>query len=699
MAVQTVRTETTLLVAPWLARKLGLASRELSGEVKRTTEKAVLVRAHAIARPSDTCLRCGRMIENPVSRLVGYGPWCSDELGIPRNFTEEQLDEVRARVAEVVFEGWLPRSGVTLTEGALPEPSAPEGEGVTTRLTVERDRLVARTPFGAKDVCKSIPGARWNEPVEKAWQWSVSETTAAEVIAKLSICAAAGTLDVADEFAALAAEAQAGVDKARAFKVDLDDDDLDPVPVIPLNPDAPPRWHHQVRAFWLARARRAFAFPVGMGGGKSRIAVDLLCDADARRVLILCPNNVVGVWPKQLRLYGDRTFDVHAPRKGTVAKKAQELARVLATHTDEHDPLVVILNYEAAWRTDLAAVLLGQVWDYVVLDESHRIKAPGGKASRFVQKLGRVAQHRLALSGTLMPHSPLDVYGQYRFLDPGIFGTSFVRFRSRYAVMGGYGGHEILSYQREAELSERLHSIAYEVTQDSLDAILGLEEPLHEVRTCTLSPPARKVYDEFHRNMVVAIKKGEVVATNALVKLLRLQQMTSGHVPVEEVNDEGALDRTVVEVDTAKRDALADLLEDVDPDEPVVVFCRFVHDLDAVEHVARKLGRTYRELSARRRDALTEDSTLAPDARVAAIQIQSGGEGVDFSRAHYCVLYSIGFSLAQYDQALKRTHRPGQRHRVTYYHLVAEGTVDEHVYAALQERRDVVEYVMGLARE
>jgi SNF2 family DNA or RNA helicase len=355
--------------------------------------------------------------------------------------------------------------------------------------------------------------------------------------------------------------------------------------------------------------------------------------------------------------------------------------------------LVVVVNYEAAWQATMAAVLLAQVWDRVILDESHRVKSPSGTASKFVAKLGRHAHRRLALTGTPMPHSPLDVFGQYRFLDPGIFGTSFVQFRSRYAVMGGFGGYEIKGWQHEEELAAKAYSIAYRIADEELDAILGLEEPVHQVVECELSASAKTLYYDLWRDFCADVGGGVVTAANALVRLLRVAQVTSGHLPV--VDDEGGV--VIEEVDTAKREALKDLLEDLPPDEPVVVFARFTPDLDAVEWVANELGRTYGELSGRRRDALADDATLAPGVTLAGVNMQSGGVGVDFSRAHFCVFYSVGFSLGDYDQALKRTHRPGQEHRVTYYHLVARATVDEYVYEALRERKDVVDFVLGLA--
>ena len=72
----------------------------------------------------------------------------------------------------------------------------------------------------------------------------------------------------------------------------------------------------------------------------------------------------------------------------------------------------------------------------------------------------------------------------------------------------------------------------------------------------------------------------------------------------------------------------------------------------------------------------------------------SGGLGIDLTRAKRAVYYSIGFSLGDYEQSLARVHTPGQAHPVTYYHLVAEGTVDRRVVNALTKRRDVVESIL-----
>lgn len=422
-----------------------------------------------------------------------------------------------------------------------------------------------------------------------------------------------------------------------------------------------------------------------MGTGKSKVVVDLIVNFGFTRTLIIAPKSVVNVWPNQFRTHAGRPVTVVALSTGSVAQRAKQAKEAYELAGVQNEPLVLVINYESAWRSAFAEFALSVEWDLVVLDESHRIKAPRGKASMFCAQLGTRAKHRLALTGTPMPHSPLDAFAQYRFLDPSVFGTSFVRFRNRYAVMGGYGGHEVVGFQNEDELNEKFYSRAYRVTKDVLD----LPPVVHTTRTCTLSATTRRLYNQLETNFWAEVESGEVTAANALTKLLRLQQVTCGFVRDDEGN--------TTQVGTEKRELLADVLEDIPADEPVVVFARFQNDLDTIREVAEAQGRRYGELSGRRND-LTANSTMPEDIDLLAVQIQAGGVGVDLTRARYVVYYSLGFSLGDYEQSLARSHRPGQERTVTYIHLLAEGTVDERVYTALKNRKEVVQDILERGR-
>jgi SNF2 family DNA or RNA helicase len=445
-------------------------------------------------------------------------------------------------------------------------------------------------------------------------------------------------------------------------------------------------WRHQREAVAFVqqlyrRGKRGAMIAAVMGTGKSAMTVYLCAEEGFQLILILCPLRVVQVWKPQFEMHSGVPFLVVAldDTFSNVKAKRDEAQRKINLAKARSVPVVVVINYDSAWRTPFAEWALKQKWDLVVADEVHRCKAPGGKASRYLARLGKAARCRLGLSGTPMPHSPLDVYGYFRFIDATIFGWSYNRFRQHFAVMGGYQNHQVVDYDNLDELNRKFYSVAYSCGKDVLD----LPPEMHVTLTCQLGAEARRAYRSLKRNLMAELDAGEVTVANALVKLLRLQQITGGYIRTDDGED--------VQIDSAKMNLLRDVLEDIDPQEPVIVFCRFHKDLEAVNRVADETGRRSLELSGRM-DELKQ--WQAGDAPVLAVQIDSGGVGVDLTRARYSIYYSLGFSLGSYEQSLARIHRPGQTRPVEYIHLLAQDTVDEQVMAALARRSDVVNSVL-----
>jgi SNF2 family DNA or RNA helicase len=416
-------------------------------------------------------------------------------------------------------------------------------------------------------------------------------------------------------------------------------------------------WRHQSEAAAWAAARHAAMLALDMGCGKTFTA--LLALGLARR----------GVEPLLLH-------------DGPNAKRADRLRQALALASGK--TLVVVTNYDSVWRGELGKVIEATQWSAFVLDESHRIKAPGGKASRWLARVATKQEHakRLCLTGTPMPHSPLDLYGQFRFLDPNVFGSSYTRMRARYAECDARFPSKVKKWRNQDELAAKLDAHSWRVTADE---VLDLPEAIHDTISVPLSPATLKFYRQLEKEMVAEIAAGTVTVSNALTKLLRLQQATGGYARTDE---QGCV---LIDGTPTKRQVLEDRLDDLPATEPVVVFCRFRSDLDDVQAAARQLGREYAEVSGERKDL---ERWQAGDATILGVQIASGGVGIDLSRAAYAFYYSLGFSLGDYEQSLARLRRPGQTRCVRYYHLVAPGTVDEQVYAALRERRSVIDAVL-----
>lgn len=451
-------------------------------------------------------------------------------------------------------------------------------------------------------------------------------------------------------------------------------------------------WTHQLRSFNFAYHREASYLALDMGTGKSKVAIDLAANWQSQATIIICPLSVGEAWIKQLSIHHPGPYIAETFMTGPVKQRATRMIEMLQLATHRRVPAFVIVNYDAVWRSPFGPVynknnritdkglILGMAWDLAILDEGHRIKTPSSRVSWFCRSLRNKAQRRLVLSGTPMPHSPLDIYAQMRFLNPDVFGTSFNLFRQEYAVLGGENNRMVFGFKHLDDLHAKFaaHSIRFMASD-----VLDLPAAIHQERTCKLCPAAMAAYRDLKKVAAALVEAGEITAANGAVKLLRLQQITGGNAAL----DSGEAHR----IDDSKQRLLQDVFEDLPLDEPIVVFARFTADLDRIAEACENTGRAYRELSGRVKE-LSEWQN--GNGNVLALQIQAGGVGIDLTRARYCIYYSVGYSLGDYEQSLKRTHRPGQTRTVFYYHLTAEGTVDQDVYAALEAKADVINAVL-----
>lgn len=562
------------------------------------------------------------------------------------------------------------------------------------------DRVYIQSPYSMKDTMASLPGGR-PKKVDGVWFWHYPATPGAAraIIETLG----EHRLDLDWQVQALADEARRE-DDAMKHKDALE---------LPEIPGRMPAWLHQKRAYHWALARRGSMLGMDMGTGKSRTAISLLDGWGSDSVILLCPRSVMGVWPKQFRLHSENDWDVIVPPgNATVAKRTAFIVREYAKTRMRKRRACIVVNYEASWREPMKSTLLKMLLidapgTDLILDESHRVKAPGGTASKTCGLFGQHAGHVLELTGTPMPHSPMDVYGQFRAMDPGIFGTNYSRFRLRYAVMGGWEGKVVVGYQNQEEFARKFGSACFVVKKS--EAGLDLPAVVHVDRTFELAARSRKAYTTLEHDFILGVEGGTVTTANALVKLLRLQQVTSGYVRDDDGVDQHIGDEKIAELD--------DVLQDIGEREPVVIFARFKHDIRKIAELCRGQGRrvgivdgehklptpgrgeTMAQALERSGYGLTEDSVMRDDIDVCVLQLQSGGVGIDLTRSALAIYYSLDFSLGNYDQTLARLDRPGQKRSVTYIHLIAQSTKDEVVYQALQERRDVVEATIAASRK
>ena len=401
-------------------------------------------------------------------------------------------------------------------------------------------------------------------------------------------------------------------------------------------------------------------------------------------MLIVAPLSILGVWETEFAQFAAFDYAL-AVLTGDSAKKADTLRHMNGTALQ-----VAVVNSESAWRMEQELSVWGP--DLIVCDEGHKIKTHNISASKAMHRLGAKAGYRLLLTGTLITNKAIDVFSPYKFLNPAIFGTSFYAFRSRYFDMVGYGNHTpVLKKSMEAELSARLHSIAYRAAKaDCLD----LPETTDIIRQVELEPAARKIYRSLVKENFAELASGEVTAPNVLTRLLRLSQLTGGFLG----NDENA---AVQQISSAKLSAMEDILESaVAEGQKLVIIARFLPEIRAICKELDGRGLRYACITGEVQDRAAQVAQFQndPDVPVFVGQIATAGLGLTLTAASTMVFYSLDYSMSNYEQAKARIHRVGQRNPCTYIHLIAKGTVDEKVLTALRNKADLAKALVDDCR-
>jgi SNF2 family DNA or RNA helicase len=277
-----------------------------------------------------------------------------------------------------------------------------------------------------------------------------------------------------------------------------------------------------------------------------------------------------------------------------------------------------------------------------------------------------------------------------------VFGTRWIDFEDRYIIRGGFQNYSIVGYRHLPELEKKISDNSFRITKAEA---FELPEQVDVEVPVTLNMKARAIYDKLRREAIAEVEglqgRGIALSRIVLTNVIRLQQVASGFVKVE--------DGRILDFDTAKADALADLLRDaLVAAGRVVVFCRFRHDVDAAIAVSRRLvgDAVYRidgTVDIKDREAqLAWFRTFEPSILVGQIQVAS--LAIDLTCAHVGVFFSRDYSLLNFDQARGRLHRHGQKSKVTCYHLIAENTIDEKILAALRKKDELQRKLLDTRR-
>lgn len=491
---------------------------------------------------------------------------------------------------------------------------------------------------------------------------------------------------------------------------------------------------HQAKAVKFIESQDGIAallFEPGTGKTGSVMAwLDKLASRQKEvRVLVVAPLTATDTWVLQVPLFMDtptKSRMLEGSTPSILAKIAQarnwadvpdtvikgdhpgELAEQLAGRR------VTIMSMSAgaisSFNKDRSRTvqILGAVRKYaphvIVMDESQLIKSATANISKAMYQIGQLAPHRLILTGTVNPHSPLDCYGQWRFLAPWTFSDDWdnpmveapmkmtktqqasihpwpwTRFKLRYSLPGGYKGKGISGYCNQDDLKERVAQRSMVILADDvLDLPPIMDIPVH-VR---LSAKEEKTYRQMHEDLVAQMADGSLLeAPNALAKIMKLRQITAGFVRDTETE-------VTHVIGTSKQKAVCEVVNiTLAGEQRVVVFAYFKTECANLAAALATPGTTVEVITGatkpQERLAIRKrfgDVSRNPGRMVLVAQARTMSISVnELVTAQHAVFASLSERRDDWVQARGRLKRQGQQggkdNRITFWNVGVEDTVD-----------------------
>jgi non-specific serine/threonine protein kinase len=391
-----------------------------------------------------------------------------------------------------------------------------------------------------------------------------------------------------------------------------------------------------------------------------------------RANLIVMPRSLIFNWQREAaRFTPDLRLHIHADQN-----RIQD-----ASEFDSYD--LILTTYGVMLRD--MELLRQYRFHYIILDESQAIKNPLAETSKAARLLQ--ADHRLALTGTPVENSTMELWSQFAFLNPGLLGN-LDYFRREFSTPIERG--------QDADASQFLRKMVYPFilrrTKDQVQ--LDLPPRTERILETEMDDEQRTFYNkqrDYYRGLLLGMIEEEGIGQvrfKILEGLLRLRQICN-HPRLADPAYPGS---------SAKFDLLLETLETLQSEgHKALIFSQFVQMLSLLreELDRRNIAYTYLDGQTRNREAVVnrfqEDETVP----FFLISLKAGGVGLNLTAASYVIHIDPWWNPAVEMQATDRTHRIGQEKPVFVYKLVTVESVEEKILQLQERKRELVDQIIA----
>jgi SNF2 family DNA or RNA helicase len=453
------------------------------------------------------------------------------------------------------------------------------------------------------------------------------------------------------------------------------------------------------------------------GFGKTKQIIDAACvlyeNSLIDTVVVIAPKSVCSTWDEDDPEFGE--IAKHSWIEYTTKRYKKEETELPTNNNLQW--LVMsygFLRKKVGHQFPVAVGLIKKLKNrkfWLVIDESSFIKSKDANQFKAVKKLREAATRVTLLNGTPVSQGVVDLWSQFMVLDPKIIENdrdgepmTFPEFRSKFCItelksLPNRRPFYVIHSDNKVEVDKLRQKAKPWIMRRKVS---GLPPKIYSHIEATLSPVEWKAYCDMRDTMVAWLRDCPSEAANGAVRMMRLAQITSGHLGgLSEVM--GVLEENVnaeQEIGDSKQKAFFEWLDTIPSEEQIIVWCRFRRELDRLQAslLERNIscGIIYGGQSDSQRDT-SKGGFQRGLLRILGCQPQAGGFGLNLQNAHISVYQSTDYNYLTRDQSEERIHRRGQLFEQHIIDIIAKGpngqkTIDSEVIKALRHKDEVANW-------
>lgn len=447
-----------------------------------------------------------------------------------------------------------------------------------------------------------------------------------------------------------------------------------------------------------------------MGLGKTIQSVSMLQNLRVKwkvkgPFLVVAPVSTLGHWQREIESLTDMNCLVYA---GSMEDRnvMKDYEFYTSGKSSELKFNVLLTGYEVLMKDHY--FLSKHEWQYIIVDEAHRLKTKQSKTSRTLKEMSVRKGGLLLLTGTPVQNNTKEIFSLLNILDPD-------QFKSEDDFLSKYG--DIKNAEQVRDLQENILKprLLRRMKEDVEKSIPLKEETIIWVE---LTKDQRSYYRAIYENRISDLLKGSQNSNipnlrNVAMELRKLcnhpflcdgleEHLTSKSIQngqEREQRDEGSCKALCL--NSGKMMLLDKLLPMLkDAGRRVLIFSQFTMMLDLLEDYLHSKDYSYERIDGKirgseRQAAIDRYSARGSETFVFLLSTRAGGLGITLTAADTCVIYDSDWNPQNDLQAMARCHRIGQTKDVKIYRLITRNTYEQHLFECSSRKYGLDEAILG----